>query len=156
MAFGQQTTTTTGGGTPASADGRPEYKPGGVTIDWSTVPANAAAATLADGSVIPAGVKYLPYGLILTRITASGKYGPHDAGAADGRQTPARGGAYIVNHTTRADDLHADNPPGVFDGGRVYIDRLKLLAAGVYTNTGAWAAGIQAVFPRVSPADPDL
>jgi len=156
MAFGQQTTTTSGGGTPASADGRPEYKPGGVTIDWSTVPANASATTLADGSVIPAGVKYLPYGLILTRITASGKYGPRQEAAADGREAATRGNTYILNYTIRQDDLHADHPPGVFDGGRVYIDRLKAVTAGAYAATDAWTAEVQAALPRVSPADPDL
>lgn len=155
MSFGPRTTATLGGGTPASADGRPEYKPGGVTIDWDTVPANAAETTLADGSVIPAGVKYLPYGLLLARI-GSGKYGPYEPAATDERADAVRGSLYILNWTVRADDDHADNPPGVFDGGRVYPARLKAVTAGAYAATDAWTADVQAALPRVSPASTSL
>lgn len=53
-----------------------QVKRGGVTIDASTVTADG------DGNKIVAG------GTFLTPITATGKYGPYDAGATDGRQTP--------------------------------------------------------------------
>ncbi|MFC9995743.1 head decoration protein [Nocardia sp. NPDC127526] len=32
---------------------------------------------------------YLPSGIVLGKITATGKYGPYDKSAADGRETPA-------------------------------------------------------------------
>jgi hypothetical protein len=157
MSFGTRTTATFGGGASASADGHPKYKPGGVTIDWDTVPANAAQATLADGDVIAAGVKFLPFGCLLARIDASGKYGPYEPdAAADGRQDAIRGRLYVLNYTARATDLHADNPPGVFDGGRVFIARLKAVTAGVFAATDAWTADVQTALPGLFPADTDL
>ncbi len=164
MAFGQSTQRRYGGGTPASADGAPEYKVGGVTIDWTTaVAANVAAVTLDDASIVPANQKYLPYGTILARITASGLYGPYDPSAVDGRGDLARGACFVLNYTVYGgggpqDDLHADNPPGVFDGGRVYLDRLKCIDAAAYIGTEAivWSADVQAAFPRLTPVDVDL
>jgi hypothetical protein len=83
-----------------SADGSPLYKAGGVTIDWTTVVAVAGSdVTLPDGDVIRIGQKYLRYGQVITKITASGKFGPYDPGAGDGRQTLARGNAYILDET---------------------------------------------------------
>jgi hypothetical protein len=52
-----------------SADGHPEYKAGGITIDWSTVTASGSDTTLPDGSVIKANLKYLRYGQTMTKIT---------------------------------------------------------------------------------------
>lgn len=150
--FGQSTTDRFGGGTPASADGTPEYKVAGVTLDTATVPAaDVADVTLDDDSIIPAGHQYLPYGAILCKITASGKYGPHDPAAADGREDLEAGEVVILNYTMRDDDLQWDNPPGVFEGGRVYRDRVKRL------NAGAWEAGwtpeLQQACPRLVPVD---
>jgi hypothetical protein len=52
-----------------SADGHPERKVGGITLDWSTVVAVAGAAvTLLDGVLVAIGEKYLRYGQILTKI----------------------------------------------------------------------------------------
>lgn len=55
--------------TRVSADGSPIYKPGGITIDWSTVTAAGSDVTLPDGSVIRSGQKYLRYGQVLTKKT---------------------------------------------------------------------------------------
>lgn len=53
-----------------SADGRPDYKAGGVTIDWSTVTAvSGSDVTLNDGTVVKIGNKYLRYGQVLCKIT---------------------------------------------------------------------------------------
>jgi hypothetical protein len=49
-----------------------------VTLDVSTFTA---------GTHYPNG--YIPSGTVLGKITATGKYGPYDSGAADGRQTAA-------------------------------------------------------------------
>lgn len=70
MAFGQTTLINNSVlQTRVSADGSPDYKAGGVTIDWSTVTAvSGSNATLPDGSVVLIGQKYLRYGQVLTRI----------------------------------------------------------------------------------------
>jgi archaellum component FlaF (FlaF/FlaG flagellin family) len=59
-----------------SYDGEPDWKSGGVTLDWATIPSVAADTTLIDGTVIPAGSSGLELGAVLTKITSSGKYGP--------------------------------------------------------------------------------
>lgn len=69
MGFGTRTLSTGGQGAMASADGLPEYKVGGVTVDWGTVPANSADVTLPDGIILESGMKYLPFGCILALIT---------------------------------------------------------------------------------------
>lgn len=67
--YGVQTLSTVGRGQGVSADGRPIAKVGGVTVDWSTVAAaSPSITTLVDGTVIPANVKHLERGQILTMI----------------------------------------------------------------------------------------
>jgi predicted RecA/RadA family phage recombinase len=51
-----------------SADGDPEWKVGGVTLDWSTIAAVSADVTLPDGIVVKNGQKYLRFGQVLTLI----------------------------------------------------------------------------------------
>lgn len=66
---GYQSLDTTGRPLYVSADGEPEYKTRGVTIDWSTVTAvSGSPVTLLDGTVIPVGSKYLRYGQVITRM----------------------------------------------------------------------------------------
>jgi hypothetical protein len=56
--------------TRVSADGNPQYKPGGVTLDLATIPAASGSdITLPDGSVIKANTQYLRYGQVLVKIT---------------------------------------------------------------------------------------
>src|SRR5689334_11293933 len=74
-----------------------KFKSGGVTLDLTTVATLAADATLADGSVVRAGLKYLRYGQVLARISASRMYGPYDPNATDGRQVLARGECFVLN-----------------------------------------------------------
>jgi hypothetical protein len=45
-----------------------DWKPGGITIDWSTITAVSADTTLADGTVIPNGQKGIEFGTILCDI----------------------------------------------------------------------------------------
>jgi hypothetical protein len=66
--FGRQVLETTGRPVQVSADGRPLWKAGGVTIDWSLVTAQVAEATLDDGTVVAIGDKYLRYGQVLGLI----------------------------------------------------------------------------------------
>ncbi len=74
--YGRNLITTTGQPVQVTADGYPEWKVGGVTIDWSTIPAVAADTTLVDGAVIKAGYRGMQFGTILCKITSSGLYGP--------------------------------------------------------------------------------
>src|SRR5438132_390714 len=134
MPLGMTTQSTGGRGATVIADGNPEYKVGGGTLDWSTVPANGSDTTLLDGQIIKTGIKYLPFGLVLTLITASRKYGPHDPGASDGRQLLARGKCFLLSRTIAADDINADNPEGILVGGGIFTDRVKLLVTGAYAS----------------------
>lgn len=69
MPYGRQILHETGNYLEVAADGHPEWKVGGVTIDWATVTAAGADITLGDGTIIKAGQKYLEYGQVLCKIT---------------------------------------------------------------------------------------
>lgn len=67
--YGDSSLGTLGGALKVCADGHPEMKVGGVTIDWSTVAAvTGSDVTLNDGTVIEVGKKFLRYGTITTII----------------------------------------------------------------------------------------
>lgn len=144
--------------TRVSVDGSPKYKTGGVTIDWATVTAPGAPASLPDGSVVQAGNKYLRYGQVITKITASGKFGPYDPAAADGRQTLARGNAFIVDETilqypgeSAAISGAQDQAGGVIEGGECWIDRILQSGVGAASlAAGPTLANLEATFPRCS------
>jgi hypothetical protein len=124
--FGRSTVgTATGNPVQVLSDGRTDgFKTGGVTLDWTTVTAvSGSAVTLADGTVVAIGDKYLRYGTILDKIDATGKYGPANTAAADGRQTLARGESFILNETVVESEVGSDHVP-CFDAGLVFEDRL--------------------------------
>lgn len=133
-----------------SADGSPEWKTGGITIDWSTVTAVGADTPLADGLVIPNGQKGLQFGTVLCQITATGLYGPYAAGAADGRQTLTRDAVFILNESVLQNGPlglavgRATDNPAVLYGGRVWGTRLGVGGAGQPT-----LAALLAVMPRL-------
>lgn len=67
--FGTQLIGTLAGHLHLSADGKPEMKHGGITIDWGTVAAvSGSNVTLNDGQEIEVGEKYLRYGQVVTMI----------------------------------------------------------------------------------------
>jgi hypothetical protein len=66
--YGQTLLGTFGSSIELSADGRPEMKHIGITVDWATVAAVGADTTLLEGVFIPSGQKYLRYGQVLTLI----------------------------------------------------------------------------------------
>jgi hypothetical protein len=147
-----------GAGTPLGIVANPNglrYKPGGMTVDWSTVAAVAGSdVTLEEGFVIRIGDKYLRHGQVMCEITASGKYGPHDPAASDGRQTLTRSKCFLVERAVRESDRMSLLVAGL-EGGRVYIGRV--LHAG--TGTASLAAGPQlaallAVMPELRQATP--
>jgi hypothetical protein len=132
----------------ASADGAPEWKTGGITIDWTKVPAAVTNdATIAgDGTLVKAGDQYLRYGQVVAKITTGGKFGVHDTSASDGRQTLANGNCFIVNTTVLKSEVGSDHPP-VFGGGKAWEDRL-LIGNGTNVSTIATLLG---AMPRLFP-----
>jgi hypothetical protein len=70
--FGRNVLGTVGKSIQLSADGKPEMKVAGVTIDWSLVVAHSGAdLTLEDGVVITDGEKYLRYGQPVSRVSVT-------------------------------------------------------------------------------------
>lgn len=149
--YGRQVLGKTGRPLEVTADGKPEWKTGGVTLDWSTVTAVGADTTLADDTLVKSGAKALEFGTVLCRIIASGKFGPYASGAADGRQTLTRGSVFILNETLlelgTVPGLMAPptDHPGVIEGGRLRQPRVKVGSAGQPT-----VAALEAAMPRVS------
>jgi hypothetical protein len=154
MAFGRTVLGTVGSSISLLADGKGGDKIGGVTIDWSTVAAvSGSDATLNDGVVVPIGSKYLRYGQVITMITASGKYGPYDPAAVDGRQTLARGKAFLVNRTVTNLDPKGDYPEAI-DSGRVWQARLIQVGTGTASlAAGPTLANVESTFPGITYAD---
>lgn len=66
--FGRQIIGVTGTLIQLIAAGDPEWKTGGITIDWSTITAVGADTTLPEGLVVKSGAKYLRYGQVLCEI----------------------------------------------------------------------------------------
>lgn len=66
--YGRTTLGSTGIPLMVSADGCPQWKAGGITIDWSTVTAEASDRTLGDGTIIKSGFKGLELGTILCAL----------------------------------------------------------------------------------------
>jgi hypothetical protein len=148
--WGRRVVDTFGRSIQLSADGFPEFKHGGVSVDWTTVAAVAGAdVTWLDSFVVKIGEKGLRYGQILTLITATGFYGPYDPVAADGRQTLIRGSCFIVNESIH-ENMNASLYPPVIEGGLVYASRL--IQSGVAAHTlalGPTLAETLAAFPRL-------
>jgi hypothetical protein len=94
--YGQRTVATVGTSIRVSADGHPEDKHGGVTIDWTTVAPAVAASTLGDGVPIAIGDMYLRYGQVICRITA-------DAVAVV--TVDATSGTFTITLTTEVDGV---------------------------------------------------
>src|SRR5438132_13928851 len=120
--FGRNSILSVGRSLQVCADGNPIAKVGGVTIDWSAVSAAAVAATYQESDPVDVGEKFLRYGQVVTKISASGLYGPYASGASDGRQTLTRGECFILNESQHENQPHSDHPP-VIDGGRVWKNR---------------------------------
>lgn len=103
------------------------WKAGALTIDWDTVTAAPADVALEDGVQIASGDKYLRYGQVVVEITATGKYGPYDSGASDGREiAPIKGKTFLINETVQESD-NDSNHPGGLEAGRVWRDRLMVV-----------------------------
>lgn len=142
-------TETTGRPVQLTADGSPEWKTAGVTVDWSTVAAvSGADVTYLDDTVVVIGKKGMRIGQVLTKITASGEFGPYDSAAVDGRQLMVRGEIYILNQSVLEDELGSDHPP-VIEGGLVWRDRLLISTGAASLAAGPTVATFETAFPRI-------
>jgi hypothetical protein len=155
--YGRRILDTFGRSLQLTADGFPEMKHGGVTVDWAaTVTAVAGAdVTWLDSFVVKIGEKGLRYGQVLTLITSVvggsviGKYGPYDPAATDGRQTLTRGSCFLVNESIHENMNASDHPP-VLEGGLVYASRLIQSGVGAASlAAGPTLANLLAAFPRL-------
>jgi hypothetical protein len=123
---------------------------GAVTLNFNAyVPiATVNAALLTGGTVTPA---------VTTAGASSGKFGPYDPAASDGRQTLTRGDCFILDETFLVTPSGSQLPAGndvigsAIDGGLVYIDRV--LHSGVATHTlalGPTLAEVLTAFPAIA------
>lgn len=134
--FGRQQLTQTGTLIQVAAAGDAEWKPGGITLDWSTVGAVVADTTLGDGTIVKAGQKGLEYGVILAQITASGKYGLF---------TPAIAGVTLTAATVAGTTtLPVSAGAGILPGDSLLVDtgatQETVLVVAVAGNTVTTAA----------------
>lgn len=142
--------------TTLNAMGDAEWKSGGITIDWTTVTAvSGSDVTLADGTIIKIGQKYLRFGQMMCKITASGKFGPHDPAASDGRQTITRGDCFLMNQTIINQNvlgmatLDEIEFVGALQGGTVWYDRLLATTGSASLAAGPTYTNLLAAFPRL-------
>lgn len=118
--YGRQTTFSTGQPFMVIAEAASgiDWKTGGLTLDWSTVPPNTSATpiTYTDGLQVGQGNAGLPLGTVVTQIAASGLFGPWTA-AAGAATTVASGGTVLgVSSLTLASGAN------LFPGDALLID----------------------------------
>lgn len=135
-----------------------QFKVGGITLDWTTITAAVGVSTLPDQTPVAVGEKVLRFGQVVCEITASGKYGPYDPAAGDGRQTLARGKCFIVNRTVKENGFGASinnaatDHPQVFDGGTAWKPRLLMTTGAASLANGPTVANFETAFPRIAYA----
>lgn len=136
--IGRQTLESTGRPIMVTFDGRPEWKGGGITIDWGNVTAvSGSPVTFPDDTVVAVGKKGLRFGTVLYRHT-DGTYR-----VADNTTTLVRDEVAVLNESLLEDDFKS-NHPGVIVGGKVWKARLK-----VGGGTEPTLANLLAALPRL-------
>lgn len=121
-----------------------------VAIATTQVGVPEADLTLADGTIVKGGDKYIEAGTVMVKITASGKYGPYSATASDGRQTvdaTRRGEVWLLDQTIVMSKLGSEMTGDVFEGGQIYAARLKAGGAGQPS-----VANVNLALPQISYA----
>lgn len=116
------------------------YKPGGITIDVTTITALASPATYpggTDGMTIPVGEKYIPAGTIMFRLP-SGLYRP-----ALNTDTLVKGECFVTDRAW-IQSIHNTQFGPVFDTGTVLQARLQVGGGAQQT-----LAQLQAAMPRI-------
>jgi hypothetical protein len=153
--FGLQEWGNTGRIIQVTADGNPRWGHS-TTIDWATVAAVAGApVNINDGFMVQIGMKYLRYGQVLCRIIASGKWGPYDPAAGDGRQLLVRSRVRILNESLVDNGTFPGYGPrpnneviGALVGGRLRIARIiQSGVAAASLAAGPTLANLEAALP---------
>jgi hypothetical protein len=158
--YGRQVLTKTGRDVMVLADLQDaQFKLGGITRDWNTYTAAPSDVTLTDQTPIKTGERYSRFGQIECEITATGKYGPYDLAASDGRQNLVRGKCFINNRTMKENGHIAELQSGpatdhsqVFDGGTGWKARLLVSGGAASLAAGPTVAAFEAAFPRIAYA----
>lgn len=143
--------------TRVSADGKPAYKAGGITIDWSLIIAASGDQTFTDGSVIKDGQKFLRYGQVLCRVNSNGKYAPYDPAGTTGQEVLTNGRAFILDMTVTQYDTGSagfsavnDQIGEAIDGGPVWLARIIQSGGGSHSlSAGPTLAELITAFPRL-------
>jgi hypothetical protein len=123
---------------------------GAVTVNFNTF---VPIMSLGAGSALTGGTWTFA---VTTAGASSGKFGPYDPAATDGRQNLNRGDCFILDETWLLNPAggsfaglgSTDIIGGVFDGGDVFIDRV--LHSGVATASlalGPTLANLLTAFP---------
>jgi hypothetical protein len=124
MNYGRNIIGSTGIPLHVSADGSPEWRQIGVTIDWTTVVAPGAPVVTPEQLTIPAGFKYLRFGQVVCMVTNQPVQTVTVTGTPTGGTFTLSGyridtGAYVTTapiayNATAAQVLAALQDPGVF------------------------------------------
>jgi hypothetical protein len=90
----------------------------------------------------------------------TGKYGPYDPGASDGRQTLVPGSCGLLNESVVQNgilgvfSLQPTDNPGLVTGGRVWLARVLQTGAAAHTLAGGPTfAELMAALPRLQPVN---
>lgn len=130
--YGMTTLTPPGRIVMASADGAPEWKTGGITVEWGVVTAVGSDTVLADGITVKAGDKYLRYGQVMARIT--------NAGTVTVTGTPT-GGTFTLTVTSQRTGVAATTATIAYNAAasavQTALTALANVGAGNATVTGS-------------------
>lgn len=158
MPFGRTIITTSRiNPTRVSADNNPRYKPGGVTLDLTTIPAASGSdITLPDGSLVAAGAQFLRYGQVLCKM------GTAEVQTVTITGTPT-GGTFTLTLPTVGLDLAQTTAAIAFNATAAAVQAAlnllpRLLSAGGVAVTGGALPGaaVTITFPAVMGNAPQL
>lgn len=129
------------------------------TITFPESVDNVAAITV-DSSALTTAASTVTVTITTTTqgTSTSGKYGPYDPAATDGRQTLSRGKCFILNRTVKELGYGANinivqtDHPQVFDGGTVWKDRVVMTTGTHSLAAGPTVTEFESAFPRVAYA----
>lgn len=113
-----------------------------VSVAETTKGRAEADLTIAGGTVVRAGDKFLQAGTVLVEITSSGLYGPYDANASDGRQTITgkRGKVWILNRHVLLSEDGSQVIGDLLDAGTLFKGRVLVGGTGQPTESDLLSA----------------
>lgn len=108
-----------------------------------------------NGAALTGGTSPAATIVMTTPVANSGKFGPYDFAATDGRQTCSRGHIGILNTTVLENGLvagiptYSSNHPGVLVGGLVWRDRIIATTGTHSLANGPTFTEMEAAMPRL-------